>query len=50
MRFVFSSNIVAALYAVDPSAVDEFVVGKNKGSLVDFVAKRLKKNSHWMMS
>ena len=50
MRFVSSCNIAAALYVVDQFAAYEFVVGKNKGFRVDFVAKRLKKNCHcWMM-
>ena len=43
MRFVSSCNIAAALYVVDQFAAYEFVVGKNKGFRVDFVAKRLKK-------
>jgi len=51
MMFVFSNNIVAvADHVVDPSAENEVVAGKNKDFLVDFVAKRLKKSSHWMMS
>ena len=41
---------VAVVAAVVHYVVNRIEVGKNKDFLVDFVAKRLKKNSHCLMS
>ena len=52
MMFVSSSSIVAGFVVrvVVQPVEDESGVGKNMGSLAGFVAKRLKKNSHCLMS
>ena len=52
MMFVSSSSIAAGFVVrvVVQPVEDESGVGKNKDSLVGFVAKRLKKNSHCLMS
>jgi len=52
MMFVSSNSTVAGVVVLVAvlSVEDESGVGKNKDSLVGFVAKRLKKNSHCLMS
>ena len=53
MKYVSSSSTAADFAApvADLSLLEvEFEVGKNKDSLADFVAKRLKENSHCLMS